>query len=109
MKIYVPDINSYACYYVYSSDVIRAYEEIPQNNKTINYRDYYINSDYIYKDGYTNFSSYATLPVCLDKSNLTSDYYYRNDFDKILIIFAIFVIFCFYFPWILFRRILWRR
>ena len=109
MKIYVPDLNSYACYYVYSSDVIRAYEEIPQNNKTINYRDYYINSNYIYKDGYTNFSSYATLPICLDSSNLTSNYYYRNDFDKILIIFAIFVIFCFYFPWRIFRRILWRR
>lgn len=109
MKIYVPDLESYKCYYVYSSDVIRAYKEIPQNNKTIDYRDYYIKSNYIYKDGSTSFSSYATLPVCLDISNLTSDYYYRNDFASILVIFAIFAIFCFYFPFRLFRRLLWRR
>ena len=58
--IYVPDLN-YECYYLQSEGVIRAYEEMPENNKTINYRDYYINSNYIYKDGYTQFSSYRSF------------------------------------------------
>lgn len=86
--IYVPDIN-YACYVVQSEGVIRAYEQIPNYNSTINYRDYYINSNYIYRDSYTSFGSYSTLPTCLSNDNLTTDYWYRNDFDKILIILII--------------------
>ena len=43
-KIYVPDMSVYACYVVRDSNTIRAYEEIPKHDKTINYRDYYINS-----------------------------------------------------------------
>ena len=102
--IYVPDLY-YECYYVQSEGVIRAYEEMPENNKTINYRDYYINSNYIYKDGYTQFSSYSTLPTCLESSVLTNDVYYRKDFSDILIIFLIMSIFCFYIPIKIFTRI----
>lgn len=102
--IYVPDLN-YECYYVQSEGVIRAYEEIPENNKTINYRDYYLNSNYIYKDGYTHFSSYSTLPTCLESSVLTDNLYYRNDLADILIIFSIMSIFCFYIPIKIFTRI----
>lgn len=105
--IYVPDLN-YECYYVQSEGVIRAYEEIPQNNKEINYRDYYINSNYIYKDGYTNFGSYSTLPTCLETSVLTDNYYYRNDLADILVIFLIMCIFAFYIPLKIFMR-LFRR
>ena len=101
--IYVPDLN-YECYYLQSEGVIRAYEEMPENNKTINYRDYYINSNYIYKDGYTQFSSYSTLPTCLETSVLTNDVYYRKDFADILIIFFIMCIFCFYIPLKIFMR-----
>lgn len=107
--IYVPDLTNYKCYVVRSDSTIRAYKEIPKNNSDIEYRDYYFTANYMYQDGIQSFGSYSTLPVCLDKSNLTSDYYYRNDFDKILIIFAIFAIFCFYFPFKLFRRLLWRK
>jgi len=105
--IYVPDLN-YECYYVQSEGVIRAYEEKPQNNKEINYRDYYIRSNYIYKDGSTQFSSYTSLPTCLDTSILTDSVYYRNDFSDILIIFLIMCIFCFYIPLKIFTR-LFRR
>lgn len=105
--IYVPDLN-YECYYIQSEGVIRAYEEKPENNKTINYRDYYINSNYIYKDGYTQFSSYSTLPICLETSVLTDSVYYRKDFADILIIFLIMCIFCFYIPLKIFMR-LFRR
>lgn len=104
--IYVPDLQNYKCYYVYSEGVLRAYEKIPQHNQENNYRDYYINSNYIFRDGTTSFSSYSTLPTCLETSNLTTDFYYRNDIDKILVIFTILVIFCIYCPIKLFLRLI---
>lgn len=97
MHIYVPDLG-YQCYYIPSEGVIRAYEETPQNNRDIAYRDYYINSNYIYKDGIQSFGSYSSLPSCLDNNVLTNEVYYRNDFDSILIIFIILIMFCFYYP-----------
>ena len=52
-KIFVPRDAIYnKCYVVQNSDVIRAYDKVPTNNTDYNYRDYYINSSYIYKDGY---------------------------------------------------------
>lgn len=106
--IYVPDLTNYKCFVVQNEDVIRAYEEMPTNNKNVNYRDYYINSDYIYKDGTQQFSTYTTLPVCLHTSILTNEVYYRVDFYKILIILLILSIFCFLLPIKLFLR-LFRR
>lgn len=106
MKIYVPDLENYKCVYVYNEGVLRAYEKVPQLNQTNNYRDYYINSNYIYKDGTTQFNSYSTLPTCLTSSELTTDFYYRNDIDKILFIFLILFIFCIYFPIKLFLRLI---
>lgn len=105
--IYVPDLN-YQCYVVHDEDRIRAYEEVPRNDTTVNYRDYYLNSNYIYQDGQQTFSRYSQLPVCLESSVLTNEVYYRNDFDSILIIFLIMCIFCFYLPIKIFVR-LFRR
>ena len=102
--IYVPEKESYKCYVVQSEGVIRAYEEKPQNNKNVNYRDYYINSSYIYKDGTQQFSTYTNLPICLSTNELTSDVYYRLDLDKILIIFLVMCIFCFLIPLKVFVR-----
>lgn len=106
--IYVPDLSSYECFYVHSDGVIRAYKQIPSNNSTINYRDYYVNSHYLYKDGVQSFNNYTTLPICLVSEVLTDKVEYRNDFDSILIIFLIMCIFCFYIPICLFKR-LFRR
>ena len=105
--IYVPDLN-YACYVVQSEGVIRAYEEVPKNNSDIAYRDYYLKSNYIYKDGYQSFGTYSTLPVCLDSNSLTTEVYYRNDFDSILIIFFIMSFFLFGIPIMIFKS-LFRR
>lgn len=105
MKIYVANINDYKCYYVYSEGVIRAYEQIPQANRTVNYRDYFIDSNYIYRDGTTSFSSYSILPTCLPSDVITDNVYYRNDFDKILVIFLILMIICFYFPYKVMSRV----
>lgn len=95
--IYVPD-TSYACYIVQSEEIIRAYVQMPSYNTTVSYRDYYIRSDYIYKDGTQSFGNYSTLPVCLDNSVLTNDFYYRIDLDSILIIFSVIFIFGIYIP-----------
>lgn len=106
--IYVPD-TSYKCYVIINSDTIRSYEQVPYNpgynqNISINYRDYYLNSNYIYMDGSQNFGNYSTIPTCLDKSVITDSVYYRNDFDSILIIFLIMSIFIFYIPIKVFLR-----
>lgn len=94
MKIYVPEDNVFnKCYVVQNSDTIRAYDVVPANNRDYTYRDYYINGDYIYKDGTGTWSSYSTLPICLDDSIITNNEFYRNDFDKICIIFLTFL-FC---------------
>ena len=95
--IYVPD-TSYACYVVVDSDTIRAYETIPTQDSTVYYRDYYINSNYLYEDSYQTFSRYSTLPVCLDSDLITDDYWHRNDFDSILIIVLIISIFVIWLP-----------
>ena len=106
--IYVPNLENYDCFVVQSEGVIRAYEEIPSRNSSINYRDYYIQSNYIYRDGIQNFGSTSNLPICIQNSEITSEVYYRNDFSDILIIFIIMSIFCFYIPFCLFKR-LFRR
>lgn len=103
--IYMPNLEDYECFVVQNEDVIRAYEETPTQNSTINYRDYYINANYIYKDGTQNFSQYATVPICLTRDVLTNDFYYRNDLDSILIIFLIMCIFGIYLPIRLFMKL----
>lgn len=106
--IYVPDLETYKCFVVRNESTIRAYKNIPQNNMDIEYRDYYYNSNYLYQDGVQSFGAYSTLPICLDNSKLTDNFYYRNDFDSILVIFLIMCIFCFYLPLKIFVR-LFRR
>lgn len=96
--IYIPDKQDYKCFVVQNENVIRAYKEIPTTNSTIFYRDYYVNSNYIYKDSSQTFSQYATIPICIDDENISTEIFYRNDFDKILIIIFILSIFWFYIP-----------
>ena len=103
--IYVPSKEDFACYVVQSEGIIRAYKETPSNNRTINYRDYYINSSYIYKDGTQQFNQYTTLPTCLNSLDLTSDVYYRLDLDKILVIFTIMSLFGIFIPIKIFSKL----
>ena len=108
MHVYIPNPQDYKCFVVQNENVIRAYSQVPTYNSTVNYRDFYINSNYLYRDGSQSFGNYSTLPVCLDNSIITSDFYYRNDIDSILIIFLIISIFAFYIPIKIFMR-LFRR
>jgi len=106
--IYVPEKDSYACYVVNSDTTIRAKKNFQNNNYNIDSRDYFFHSNYFYRDGTQTFNQYSTLPVCLPSNKITSEVYYRNDFDSILIIFLIMCIFCFYIPLKIFFR-LFRR
>lgn len=105
-KIFVPEDTTYnKCYVVQSEGVIRGYDRVPSNNTSYNYRDYYINSDYIYRDGAGTWSQYSTLPVCLSSDVITNDFYYRVDLYKILIMFIIFAIFAIYIPIKIFSKL----
>ncbi len=93
--IYVPDTTSYACYVLHDKDTIRAYTQMPYNpsdnygSVNINYRDYYINSHYLYTDSYEQFSRYSKLPVCLSTDTLTEAYFYRNDAPELMLLFVL--------------------
>lgn len=97
MKIFLPSTN-YACYYMPNDHTIRAYESSPRLNSSSNYTDYYINSHYLYTNGTQTWGNYATLPTCMG-AEFTTNVFYRNDFDQILVIFFIILLVCFYFPY----------
>lgn len=106
--IYIPnyDSTSQKCYVVQNEEVIREYERQPEYNFTIAYRDFYIRSDYIYKDGFQTFGTYSTLPVCLSSDSLTNDYWYRQDISSVLVMFLIINIFAIFLPIKLFSKIM---
>lgn len=104
--IYVPHDNVYnKCYVVQGEGVIRGYDTVPSNNRSYNYRDYYINSSYIFRDGAGSWSQYSTLPTCLSPSDITNEYWYRIDFPNVLVMFLIINIFGIYLPIKIFSRI----
>ena len=97
--IYVPESDTYnKCYVVQSEGVIRGYDTIPVQNASYRYRDYYVRSSYISRDGSGSWSSYSTLPICLDSELITNSYYYRIDFPQILLMFLVINIFAIYIP-----------
>lgn len=104
--IYVPrDTTFNKCYVIQSEGVIRGYDTIPRNNTSYNYRDYYIRSDYIYRDGEGTWSSYTTLPSCISSDNITNDYWYRVDISNVLIMFLIINIFGIFIPIKIFSKL----
>lgn len=89
--IYVPDYEPYQCAYLSSSNIIRVYDGIPQQNRTLDYREYAIDNHYVFRDGSTTWTSYSTLPVCLEEDDITTNYFYRTDIDSIVFLFLAFV------------------
>lgn len=104
--IFVPrDTTFNKCYVIQSEGVIRGYDTIPRNNTSYNYRDYYIRSDYIYRDGEGTWSSYTTLPSCISSSDITNDFWYRIDISNVLIMFLIINIFGIFIPIKIFSKL----
>lgn len=105
-KIFLPSDSTYnKCYVVQSEGVIRGYDRQPSYNVSYNYRDYYINSNYIFRDGTGTWGQYSTLPICLDNNLITHDYYYRHDFSNIAIMFLVINIFAIYLPLKIFSKV----
>lgn len=71
---------------------------IVSTSNSIPYVDYYINSHYTYKEGFYYPTYETSVQQCINKSNLTSEVYYRNDLADILLIFTILAIICIYLP-----------
>lgn len=104
-KIYLPinDFSSNSCYSIVDKDTIRAYKNQPNYNSTSDYTDYYINSHYLDKSGFTTWGNYSTLPICINSSRLTNEIYYRNDIPDIILLVFLLSIICFYFPFRVFK------
>jgi len=93
-KIFVPTYNNGNCVVIQSSDIIRVYSQRPTTNSTINFTDYYYRSNYYSNTGSQQFGSYSIIPSC--QTEITTDFYYRYDFDKIMVIFMCIVVLCYY-------------
>lgn len=93
-NIYVPNYNSNNCVVLQNSSTIRVYQTRPTNNSTVNYTDYYFTSNYYSSTGQQTFNNYSTLPTC--RTDITTNFYYRYDFDKIMIIFICILIVLYY-------------
>lgn len=106
--LYVPSYTNNNCVVYYSEGVIRVYDTTPTANSSINYREYFSNSHYDYRDGVQQFGNFYTAPTCINHNQLTTNVYYRNDLDSILVCFIIIIIFCFYFPYRLISRMFGR-
>ena len=107
-NIYLPidNVNDFACYSIYDKDTVRAYYTKPSLDSSSNYVDFYINSHYLQRTGSQSWGQWNTsLPTCLPADSITTDYYYRNDFPDILLIFIIFAIVGIYLPFKLISRI----
>lgn len=92
---YLPKIENQNCIIVdnLNSGYIRVYDRTPYANSTINYTDYFIDKDYITRTGSQSFGNYNYSLNCQSHDNFTTDFYYRVDLDKILVIFLIMAIF----------------
>ena len=107
-NIYLPidNVNDFACYSIFDKDTVRAYYTKPALDSSSNYVDFYINSHYLQKTGIQSWGQWnSSLPTCLSSDSITTDYYYRNDFPDILLIFIIFAIVGIYLPFKLISRI----
>lgn len=82
--IYIPEYNNSMCIEVIDSNTLRVFN----NSYSNDYKDYYINSNYIYKTGNVDVSY---IKNCSDLS-FTSSTLYRNDIDKIFFISLCFIL-----------------
>lgn len=110
MKIFIPNDSTYdECYEVLDGNTIRAYDTFPSINTSYSYRDYFLHSDYIFKDGLGEWTTIDTLPICLDESIITHDIFYRVDLSHIMVIFFVMFFFIFIIPLFVCSKFFYRR
>lgn len=109
-KIYLPiEVNSSQCPVVVSDGHIRVYDRVPngttQNNVT--YTDFYIRENYLETNGSTNWNAYTTQN-CVDRTQFSTDIWYRPDIGWSLICFVIIGGIGIYLPYKLISRLFGR-
>lgn len=104
-KVFVPELKDYTCFEIHDN-YIRGYKGELLENEFIDYTDIYFNNNYYIREGTTLLE---VVPVCINQEDLTTNFYYRVDFYKILIIFLILAIFIIYLPLKLISKIFKRR
>lgn len=105
--IYLPidKVSDFACYSVYDKDTLRAYYTQPAVDSSSDYVDFFINSHYLKKTGTQSWGQWTNyLPTCLPSNLITTEVYYRTDFDSILIIFLVLFIFIIVLPYKIMSR-----
>lgn len=85
---------------------IRAYGGFNDLPSSVAYTDFFYNNNYYSRSGLEELTQ---QPVCISSDKLTTDYMYRVDFDKILIIFVIITFIIVYLPIKLIFHLLNRR
>lgn len=105
-KIYVPKYDSGNCAVLdnLQNGYIRVYQKKPTINTQISYVDYFVDSHYIQRSGVQQFQSYNYNVTCVNDGIVTTDFYYRADFNEILVCFFIISIFIIYLPYKLISR-----
>lgn len=103
--IYVPDIEHFECFTMHDG-YIRAYEGFNDLSSYVAYTDFFYNNNYYSRSGLEELTRY---PDCISSDQLTTDYMYRADIDKILIIFIILAFVIVYLPIKLVFHVLNRR
>lgn len=103
-KVYLPtEYLNKPCYQI-NDGYIRVWNSI-NNNSYNTYYDVFTNNNYLVREGYTNYYNNVS---CSTMYEFTDNVFYRNDIDKILVIFFILLLICFYFPYRIISRIFGR-
>lgn len=101
--IYVPttiDNNNNYCYTFIDTNIIREYKTTNLNSLN-DYTDYNTSNHY---NSYSSQEYLTSNPTCINHNSLTNNFYYRNDFSHILVIFAIMFMVIFYLPYKIIMR-----
>lgn len=94
-KVYIPTDYLNNCNVIYPT-FIRSFT----NDSKTEWVDIYPKMNYSIQKG----SGTSSIVECNTINDFTDDYFYRIDFDSILVIFFIISILCFYFPYHIFSR-----
>lgn len=82
--LYIGDIPDSFCYAVFSNGYVTLYDQPSATNTTLPYyRIYFNDNSFNYSEGMQSFGQYNT--TVFQKVEVSNKFYYRRDFDSILI------------------------
>lgn len=87
--MYVPNYTDGQCAILFDSNIIRVYEQEPEEASSVDYTDYYYNSHYLFNTGSQYFSTTDILPDC--RNDINTNFYYRTDITDIVFLTCVFI------------------